>query len=74
MGDSGDERVSLGLDQHVSGPLHVFATASVEHFNYAGDKFNNNNIIVVGPNAYQIAEPTSSTTQVGVNLGISYSF
>jgi hypothetical protein len=74
MGDSGDERVTLGLDQHVSGPLHVFATASVEHFNYAGDKFNDNNIIFAGPFAYQIAEPTSTTTQVGVNLGISYSF
>jgi hypothetical protein len=74
LGDSGDERVSLGLDQHVSGPLHVFATATVEHFNYAGDKFNDNNIIFAGPYAYQIAEPTSSTTQVGVNLGVSYSF
>lgn len=74
MGDSGDERVSLGLNQSVSGPLHVFASATVDHFNYAGDKFNDNNIIVAGPYAYQIAEPTSSTTQVGVNLGVSYSF
>lgn len=74
MGNAGDERVSLGLDQRVQGPLHVFAMASLEHFNYAGDKFNIHNTFSIGPYTYAVAEPVSSTTQVGVNLGMSYSF
>lgn len=73
-GVSGDESVSLGLDQSLSGPMHMFATANLEHFNYAGDKFNLENSFVIGNERIEIAEPVSSTTQLGVNLGISYSF
>ncbi len=66
MGNSAQERVSLGLDEALSGPLHFQASADVTHFNYAGSK----------PTAatYGLFEPASTTTQVGVNLGISYSF
>lgn len=75
MGNSGDARVSLGLDQRVTGPLHVFATASLEHFNYAGDQFNvENSIPISSTEALYVREPLSITTQIGVNLGVSYSF
>ena len=63
MGDSAQERVSLGLDDALHGPLHVQASADWEHFNYAGSQpFDG------------IYEPSSTTTQFGVNLGLAYSF
>ena len=66
MGSSAQERVSLGLDDALSGPLHLQASADWTHFNYAGNK----------PSyaSYGYYEPLSNTTQVGVNLGLSYSF
>jgi hypothetical protein len=66
MGNSAQERVSLGLDDALYGPLHLQASAGLSHFNYAGSK----------PSAStdELYEPLSSTTQVGVNLGVSYSF
>lgn len=66
MGNSGQERVSLGVDDALSGPLHLQASANVSHFNYAGSK----------PSyaSYGYYEPTSTTTQVSINLGVSYSF
>jgi hypothetical protein len=66
MGTTGDERVAVGLDQAVSGPMHMFVTASWEHFNYTGFKPS-------GSTA-QNREPFSTTTQFGANLGLSYSF
>lgn len=66
MGNSGQERVSLGLDDALSGPLHLQASANWTRFTYAGSK----------PSAatYGYYEPLSHTTQLGVNLGVSYSF
>jgi hypothetical protein len=66
MGTTGDERIGLGLDQAVSGPIHVFVTASWEHFNYTGFK-------PTGTTA-QNQEPSSTTNQYRLNLGVSYSF
>lgn len=66
MGDSAQERVSLGVDQALSGQIHFFAGANLTHFNYAGSK-------PTAESGYYY-EPLSNTTQVGMNLGISYSF
>jgi hypothetical protein len=66
MGNSAQERVSLGLDDALSGPLHLQASAALTHFNYAGSK--------PSESTFGLYEPLSTTTQVGVNLGISYSF
>jgi len=66
MGNSAQERVSLGLDDALFGPLHLQASADVTHFNYAGSKPSDA--------SFGLYEPTSTTTQVGVNLGVSYSF
>jgi hypothetical protein len=57
--------VSLGVDDAVSGPLHVFATAGVTHFNYAGSKPSASTYVPSLGGA--LFEPT-------VNLGVSYSF
>jgi hypothetical protein len=66
MGNSAQERVSLGVDDALSGPLHVQASADLSHFNYAGSKPSDAN--------FGLYEPLSNTTQVSVNLGVSYSF
>jgi hypothetical protein len=66
MGNSAQERVSLGLDDAVSGPIHLQASADLTHFNYAGSK--------PSASSYYFYEPLSTTTQVTVNLGVSYSF
>ena len=66
MGNSAQERVSLGLDDALYGPLHLQASADLTHFNYAGSKPSDA--------SFGLYEPTSTTTQVGVNLGVSYSF
>lgn len=72
LGNSAQQRVSLGVDDALSGPLHVFANAGWTHFNYAGSK--------PSPSTYipalggEIFEPLSTTNQVTVNLGVSYSF
>lgn len=66
MGNSAQERVSLGVDDAISGPLHVQATAGWTHFNYAGSKPSDA--------SYGLYEPLSTTNQVIVNLGVSYSF
>src|SRR6516165_4418166 len=59
MGNSAQQRISLGLDSVLYGPLHLQANANWTHFNYAGSK----------PSyaTYGYFEPLSSTTQVGVN-------
>ena len=66
LGDSAQERISLGVDDALSGPLHLQASANWTHFNYAGSK----------PTAetYYFYEPLSTTNQFGINLGVSYSF
>jgi hypothetical protein len=66
MGTSAQERVSLGLDDALNGPLHLQASADWTHFNYAGSK--------PSVATYGLYEPLSTTTQFGVNLGIAYSF
>jgi len=66
MGISGEERVTLGLDYAVHGALHVTAAGYYEHFNYAGFR----------PSAatYYLYEPLSTTTQIGGDVGLAYSF
>lgn len=59
------ERVELGLDEAFSGPLHFFAHADLEHFNYAGT--------AQGPGSVYF-EPFSTTTQFGLNIGAGYRF
>ena len=66
MGISGEERVTLGLDYALRGPLHMTAAAYYEHFNYAG--------FAGGPQTDYLYEPLSTTTQVGANVGVAYSF
>jgi hypothetical protein len=66
MGNSAQERVSLGLDDALNGPLHLQASANWTHFNYAGSK--------PSVETYGLYEPLSTTTQFGVNLGLAYSF
>lgn len=66
MGNSAQERVSLGLDDALYGQLHLQAVAGLSHFNYAGSK--------PSAESYGYYEPLSNTTQVSVNLGVSYSF
>ncbi len=66
MGNSAQERISLGLDESLGGPLHVTANADWAHFNYAGSHAS----AATGG----LYEPLSTTTQLGVNLGLAYSF
>jgi hypothetical protein len=66
LGNSAQQRVSLGVDDALYGPWHLQASANWTHFNYAGSK----------PSyaTYGYYEPLSTTTQVGMNLGVAYSF
>jgi hypothetical protein len=72
LGGSAEERVGLGLDYAVRGPLHVFGTVDWEHFNYAGNKPTNSTYSA--PCSCEYYEPLSSTVQFGANLGVAYSF
>ena len=66
LGGSAEERVALGADYAIAGPLHGFVSVSWEHFNYAGSKST------LSSNGFY--EPLSTTTQFGVNVGATYSF
>jgi hypothetical protein len=66
LGVSAEERISLGMDYDINGPIHVFGTGFWEHFNYAGFKPT--------PSTYYLYEPLSTTTQFGGNIGVAYSF
>jgi hypothetical protein len=68
FGVTPEERVELGLDDAAFGRFHLFATAYWQHFNYSGTRPES-----FGYN-YYIYEPFSSTTQIGANFGIGYSF
>jgi hypothetical protein len=68
FGASGAQRVSLGLDDALSGRFHLTGTLSWQHFNYSGSKPQ------VVEFVYLIHEPLSVTTQMGINLGLAYSF
>ncbi|MDE8346113.1 MAG: hypothetical protein POH28_08080 [Acidocella sp.] len=67
FGVTPEERVDLGLDDALGGKLHVFAQLYWQHFNYAGT-----------PPAYYpgyfLYEPFSTTTQIGADIGLGYSF
>lgn len=67
FGVTPEERVDLGLDDALAGKLHVFAQLYWQHFNYSGTR----------PEyfpTYYIYEPFSTTTQIGANIGVGYSF
>jgi len=65
FGVTPEERVELGVDETLFGPLHVFVRAYWMHFTYSGTQ----------PDAAsQYYEPSSHTMQEGVNLGFGYSF
>jgi hypothetical protein len=74
MGDSGEERLSLGLDDAIRGPFHVFMKGYWEHFNYAGNKPSLSGLVMIDNEAVIVHEPLSTTTQFGVNIGMAYSF
>jgi hypothetical protein len=74
LGGSAEEVLTLGADYDINGRFHGFVNADIDHFNYAGNKFTTNKEFVVGPFIYEISEPVSSTTQVGLNVGVAYSF
>jgi hypothetical protein len=65
FGVTPEERVELGLDDALVGPLHIYAQAYFTHFTYSGTH----------PDATsQYYEPSSETLQEGINLGFGYSF
>lgn len=66
LGGSAEERVALGTDYAIQGPLHGFLSLNWEHFNYAGSK------PTLSSGGFY--EPLSTTTQFGVNVGAAYSF
>lgn len=74
LGGSAQEKLALGADYAVSGKFHVFATTYWEHFNYAGDKPTYSDVVEIDGNYYNITEPLSTTTQIGANIGVAYSF
>ncbi len=72
FGVTPEERVELGLDDALGAHLHVFAKADWEHFNYSGT--HPFYFIFDGYNYGYVYEPFSTTTQFGMNVGVSYSF
>jgi len=67
FGVTPEERVDLGLDDAVSGPFHVFASVYWQHFNYSGTHPEYYS-------SYYIYEPFSTTTNIGANIGVGFSF
>lgn len=65
FGITPEERMELELDDAVFGRVHMFAKASLEHFNYSGTRITTTT---------QYYEPFSTTTQFSVNVGLGYSF
>ncbi len=58
QGVTPQERVELGLDAPVAGPVHMLAGAYLDHFTYLGGSY----------------EPFAATTEGGVDFGLAYSF
>jgi hypothetical protein len=58
QGVTPQERVELGLDAPIYGPVHMLAGAYLDHFTYLGGNY----------------EPFSATTEGGVDFGLAYSF
>lgn len=64
FGTSAEEKMTLGVDYRITGPLHVYSNVSLTHYNYTG-----------GPLAIPGAsEPSSATNQFGMSLGLAYQF
>jgi len=74
LGGSAEEVLTLGADYDINGRFHGFVNADVDHFNYGGNKPQPQKAIAEGPYYFTFPEPVSSTTQIGVNVGVSYSF
>lgn len=68
FGVTAQERVELGLDEAISGRLHVFYKAYWEHFNYSG---THPEYLGDGSSAL---EPFSTTDQFAILVGAGYSF
>lgn len=66
MGASNEERLALGLDDALYGPLHVFGNGFWEHYTWSGSKPDTA--------SYGGLEPLSVTQEFGVNVGASYAF
>lgn len=64
FGTSAEEKMTLGVDYRITGPLHAYSDVSLTHFNYTGGQ-------LAIPGAY---EPSSSTNQFGMSLGLAYQF
>jgi hypothetical protein len=64
FGTSAEEKVTLGGDYRIAGPLHAYSDVSFTHFNYTGGQ-------LALPGA---REPLSSTNQFGMSLGLAYQF
>jgi hypothetical protein len=71
FGTSIEERLSLGLDYDVRGPLHIIGSAYWEAFNYAGSQPE---LYIIDGEEYRVNEPLSTTTQFGASVGVAYSF
>ncbi len=63
FGTSGEEVAGLEADYRVVGPVHAYAGMDFTHFNYTGGALN-----------YGAFEPSSSTNQFSMDLGVAYSF
>jgi hypothetical protein len=68
FGPSAAQRVTFGLDDALSGRLHIVASTFWQHFNYSGSRPQ------VYDFDYLIYEPLSTTTQFGGSIGVAYSF
>jgi hypothetical protein len=68
FGPSAEQRVTFGLNDALSGRLHIIGSVYWEHFNYSGSKPQ------VFDTYYLVNEPLSITTQFGASIGVAYSF
>ena len=64
FGTSAEEKMTLGVDYRITGPLHAYSDVSLTHFNYTGGS-----LAIPGAR-----EPLSSTNQFGMSLGLAYQF
>jgi len=71
FGVSPEEKLELGLDDAITPRWHVFAKANLTHYTYPGT--SPQFYYADGYEFYEY-EPTSTTTQFGLNVGVGYSF
>ena len=63
FGVTGEEVLGLDADYRLVGPVHVYSGLDYTHFTYTGGALN-----------FGAFEPSSSTNQFGVNMGVAYQF